>query len=276
MDESRAVFEAVVTAQTNGEAAALATVVSVQGSVPRHEGSKMLIHADGSFVGTVGGGAMEALVIKEAQAALNDGKTRMVGYTLNDLAAGDPGICGGTVQLFIEPLNVAPVLLVIGIGHVGKALAELGKWMGYRVIVSDDRSDYCNPNYLPKMDGYIVCKPGEVAQKTTINANTYVAAVTRGLPVDIHLIPELLKTDAAYIGLIGSRRRWALTVKALEQEYALTDEQLRRIHAPIGLELQAETPAEIAVSIMAEITMRRRGGSGVSMQWIGKPDAVED
>ena len=275
MDDNKLVFEALLAAQSQGEMAALATVVSVQGSVPRHEGSKMLVRRDGSIVGTVGGGAMESLVIKEALAAMQDGQARMPIYTLNDLAAGDPGVCGGTVQVFIEPIGLAPTVLVIGLGHVGKALAELAKWSGYRVLVSDDREAYCNPDYLPGMDGYIVSKPGEIAQNTAITAQTYIAAVTHGMPVDLDLIPALLATDAPYIGLIGSRRRWALTVKALKEQHGLTDAQLQRIHAPIGLELQAETPQEIAISIMAEIVMVRRGGSGQPMRWMGDVAEVE-
>jgi xanthine dehydrogenase accessory factor len=269
MDDTRAVFEALLEAQSKGEPAALATVVSVKGSVPRHEGSKMLVRRDGSIVGTVGGGAMESLVVKEALAAIHDGQPRMPSYTLNDLAAGDPGVCGGTIQIFIEPIGLAPTLLVIGVGHVGKALAELAKWSGYRVLLSDDREAYCNPEYLPGMDGYIVCKPGEITQHTDITALTYVAAVTRGMPVDLDLIPALLATEAPYIGLIGSRRRWALTVSALKEQRGLSEAQLQRVHAPIGLELQAETPQEIAVSIMAEIIMVRRGGSGQPMNWMG-------
>lgn len=275
MSEDRAVYEALLKAQAEGEAVALATVVSVQGSVPRHAGSKMFVRGDGSIVGTVGGGAMEARVIAEALAAMGDGQTRMPTYTLNDLQNGDPGVCGGTVQIFIEPVNIAPTLLVIGGGHVGKALSELGKWMGYRVILSDDRAEFCNPDYVPGLAEYVVCKPADVPTRINITAQTYIAAVTRGLPVDVNLIPALLATDAAYIGLIGSRRRWALTMKALGEEHGLTEAQLARIHAPIGLELQAETPHEIAVSIMAEITMLRRGGDGRPMREL-EPRRHED
>ena len=275
MDDVRAVYEAILEVQSRGEPAALATVVSVQGSMPRHEGSKMLVRADGSIVGTVGGGALESRVIEEALAAINDGRTRMPSYTLNNLADGDPGICGGTAQIFIEPLQTSPTLLVIGGGHVGKALAELGKWGGYRVILSDDRPDFCNPDYVAGLDDYVVCAPSEVAERVPIGPQTCVAAVTRGLPVDIDLIPSLLKTDAAYIGMIGSRRRWALTMKALKQERGLTDEQLHRVHAPIGLEIHAETPREIAVSILAEIILARRGGTGQPMQWMGDVTEAE-
>ncbi len=270
MDDLRAVYAAILDIQQRGEAAALATIISVQGSMPRHEGSKMLVRADGSIVGTIGGGAMESRVIQEALASIRDGKTRMPSYTLNDLAAGDAGICGGTAQIFIEPLQTAPTLLVIGGGHIGKALAELGKWGGYRVILSDDRAAYCNPDYVAGLDQYIVCAPSEVPERVTIDSRTFIAAVTRGLPVDINLIPALLATDAPYIGLIGSRRRWALTIRALQQERGLTDAQLTRVHAPIGLEIQAETPREIAVSILAEIIMARRGGTGQPMKWMGE------
>lgn len=270
MNENRAVFEALFEAQSKGQPAALATIISAVGSVPRHAGSKMLVRADGSIVGTVGGGALEQLVIQAALAAMKDGQPRLPSYNLNDLGAGDPGVCGGTVQVFIEPVGIAPALLVIGIGHVGKALAELGKWAGYRVIVSDDREAFCNPEYLPGMDSYVVCKPGEITRSVEITPQTYIAAVTRGMPVDLDLIPALLQTEAAYIGLIGSRRRWALTVKALKDERGLTEEQLSRVYAPIGLELNAETPQEIAVSILAQIIMVQRGGTGATMKWMGE------
>jgi xanthine dehydrogenase accessory factor len=274
-DDHKAVYEALLQAQSTGEPVALATVVNTHGSIPRHAGSKMLVQQNGVVVGTVGGGAMEALVIKTALAAIDDGQTRLETYTLSNLEDGDPGICGGTAQIFIEPIFTPPTLLVIGGGHCGKELAQLGKWMGYRVVLSDDRPEFCSEDYVPGLDGYIVCKPGEITGHTRIDSQTYVAAVTRGLPVDIHLIPSLLETDAPYIGLIGSRRRWALTVKALKSEFGLTEAQLMRVRAPIGLELRAETPREIALSIMAEITMIRRGGSGEPMKWMGDVADIE-
>lgn len=273
MDE-KDLYRAVVEAQTRGLVAALATVIRTQGSVPRQPGSKMLVWPDGKIMGTVGGGAMESRVVKDAQDAMKDGRVRIVSYTLNDLQQGDPGVCGGTVEIFVEPLMSSPTLVVIGCGHVGKALAELAKWTGYRVIISDDRVEFCNSDYIPNMDGYVVAPPSQVAQHIDLGPQTYVACVTRGLPVDIDLFPTLLQVEVPYIGLIGSRRRWSLTVKALKDK-GLTDQQLARIHAPIGLELNAETPQEIAVSIMAEITMARRGGTGQPMKWTGDPQSVE-
>lgn len=273
-DDHITVFEALVNAQKNGIPAVLATITETQGSMPRHVGSKMLIYADGSIVGTIGGGAMESNVISSALHVLSSGQARTETYRLNSIEDGDPGICGGSAKIFIEPLDLPSTLLIIGGGHVGRATAELGKWMGFRVIFSDDRPEYCNADYIPNLDQYVVCPPDEVTEHVTIDQHTYIIAVTRGLPVDINLFPSLLKTDAPYIGLIGSRRRWALTMDALKEQHKLTHDQLARIHAPIGLELEAETPKEIAISILAEIIMTRRGGTGLPMKWIGSVSEV--
>ena len=267
MNEQIAVTEALLKSQKQGLPAALVTIIETYGSIPRHRGSKMIVYPDGSIVGTIGGGQMESRVIQDAQECIQSGEHKIVEYSLTDIQAGDPGICGGTARFFIEPTAKVVTLLVIGGGHVGKALCELGKWAGFRVILSDDRPEFCNEDYVPGLNAYLTVPPDEITQHIDINRNTCIAAVTRGLPVDKNLIPALLESDAAYIGLIGSRRRWAMTVKELEQQ-GLTREQLARIHAPIGLELNAETPQEIAISILAEIIMEIRGGDGKPMQWI--------
>src|SRR5579859_577142 len=272
--EDQDILRAWLETQEQGQMAALATVIRTQGSMPRHAGSKMLVRPNGEIVGTVGGGAMESRVVQDAQAAMLDGQSRVVSYTLNDLGAGDPGVCGGTAEIFIEPLNKPTTLVVIGCGHVGKALAELGKWLNFRVIVSDDRAEYCNPQHIPGMHEYVVARPSEVQQRIELGPHTYIAAVTRGLPVDLDLVPSLLEANVPYVGVIGSRRRWALTVKALEDR-GFSAAQLARIHAPIGLELQAETPQEIALSIMAEIVMVWRGGTGQPMRWLGTPESAD-
>jgi xanthine dehydrogenase accessory factor len=160
---------------------------------------------------------------------------------------------------------------------VGKAVAELAKWMEYRVVVSDDRLGYATPEQIPGMDAYIEVPPAQLFDQVEINRYTFIVAVTRGLIVDEQLLPALLATDAPYIGLIGSRRRWALTVQKLT-EVGISQAALARVHAPIGLELAAETPKEIALSILAEIVLVQRGGSGEPMQWMGRPsdaDALE-
>lgn len=252
MSENQVVYEALSQAQKMGNVVALATVIKTTGSVPRQAGSKMLIQADGSIVGTIGGGAMEARVVDEAKAAMQSGEPRLLAYALNNLEKGDPGICGGTVELFIEPIGFVPTVVVIGCGHVGKALAELAKWSGFRVLVSDDRVELCSPQAIPNMDGYYPVSPTQLLEQITLTPRSYVAAVTRGLPVDMELFPTLLESQAAYIGLIGSRRRWEITKKAFI-EAGLAEDMVARIHSPIGLEIEAETPQEIAISIMAEI-----------------------
>jgi xanthine dehydrogenase accessory factor len=265
-DDHAAVYEALSEAVASARPAALATVIATRGSMPRGPGSKMLVYEDGAIVGTVGGGAMEAAVIQEAIHAIASGQTAIREYTLNDPASGDAGVCGGNGTVFIEPVAIPPTLLVIGAGHVGKALAELGLWAGYRVIVSDDREDLCTPENIPGMAGYVVCAPTEIASAVPIHRHTYVASVTRGLVVDVDLIPALLATDAAYIGLIGSKRRWQVTRKALLESGELDEAALDRVASPIGLEIHAQTPKEIAVSILAEIVMTRRGGDGAPMR----------
>ena len=272
-NEGRTVFEAALTAQREGRAAALVTIIATQGSVPRQPGSKMLVWENGQIVGTIGGGEMEAFCIQEAQAALLDGQTRLLRYNLNDLASGDPGVCGGTVQLFVEPLTPPPTVIVIGCGHVGKAVADLAKWADFRVIVADDRPGFATPEQIPGMDAYIEAPLSELIAQLNITTRTCVAALTRGLPVDRELIPALLKTNAPYIGLIGSRRRWALTMQTLIED-GLSQADVQRVHAPIGLDIGAETPKEIALSILAEIIMALHGGSGEAKQWTGHPPDI--
>ena len=236
----------------------LCTVVRTSGSVPRHAGTKLLVGADGTLLaGTVGGGEMESRVIEQAKQVLADGKPRLQRYQLNNPQEGDPGVCGGEVEVFVEPLLTSPTLLIFGAGHVGRALAHLARWSGFHVIVADDRVELCNPTACPEADEYMPGAFQDTLEKLAMTPQTYVALVTRGYPLDVDTLPRLLQTPARYIGVIGSRRRWLTAVKAL-QEKGISQADIARIHAPIGLEIGAETPEEIAISIMAEITQARR------------------
>ncbi len=259
------VFRALVTAQEQGEDIALATVVRTQGSVPRHEGSKLVVWPNGDIVGTVGGGMLESQVIEAARQVISEAQPRLLNFRLSNPEEGDVGICGGTIDVFIEPILPPPTVIVVGCGHVGKEVAALAKWVGFRVLVTDDRADLCSEANIPGMDGYIVAPASELTDHVTITSQTYIAAMTRGQPIDLALLPALVKSPARYIGVIGSRRRWTLTAEAL-REQGLTDEDLSRVYAPVGLELQAETPREIAVSVVAEIIMVQRGGDGKPMR----------
>ena len=259
------IFRALAELEEQGEGGVLCTIIGSQGSTPRHEGSKLLLYPDGHFIGSVGGGEVESRVIKEAAQALLDGKTRLLSYEMINPQQGDPGVCGGTVEVFVEPLKPKPTLLVVGGGHVGKAITHLAHWLGFRVGVSDDRPEFCTPEANPDADFFVDAPMGEIPAKMAITPYTYIVLPTRNMGVDVQGLPALLDTKAGYIGVIGSRRRWSLTKKALG-EAGVSAEKINRIYAPMGLELRAETPEEIAVSIMAEIIMLRNGGTGKSMK----------
>ena len=259
------IYRALAELESTHQPAALCTVVKTSGSTPRHSTSKMLVYPDGSILGTVGGGELENRVRKEALASLQDGKPRNLAYTMADPARGDPGLCGGQVEVFVEPILPSPVLVVVGGGHVGKAVAHLAKWLGFRVAVSDDRPEFCTREANPDADDFYAVPLAELPLQLTITPQTALVLTTRGSNVDVAGLPALLNSQAGYIGVIGSRKRWNTTIKALNQQ-GISDEILERIHSPIGLGIGAETPEEIAVSILAEILMLRASGSGRSMQ----------
>jgi xanthine dehydrogenase accessory factor len=263
-EHNRLVIAELLRAQETGEPVVLATVVKARGSVPRQSGAKMLVYADGRISGTIGGGEMEARIIREAQECLHEGETRVVPYSLVDPQRGDPGVCGGEVEVFLEPYGPSPTLLVIGCGHVGKAVAELGHWLGYRVVVNDDRPELAAPEHIPHADLYLPGPIDEVLAQIRVHRNTYITVLTRNVFLDRDILPVLAQTEASYIGVIGSRRRWQETKRLLLAD-GLSEAALERFHSPIGLELSAESPEEIAVSILAEIMLLSRGGTGERM-----------
>jgi xanthine dehydrogenase accessory factor len=242
----------------NRRAVALATIVATDRSVPRRPGSKMLVFADGGIRGTIGGGEMEARVIAEALEALVSGKSRQLIYSLVDAAAGDPGVCGGTVELFLEPHMPQPTVYVIGVGHVGQAVVELALWLGYRVAAWDDRSDLAASVDTSTADVDILSGSIHEALKTNpIDEHTMVVMTTRNVGLDVEILPPLLASPAPFIGIMGSQRRWEITRGKL----AATGEaeaNLNRVQSPIGIDINAETPVEIAVSIMAEVIGHQR------------------
>lgn len=258
------IYQRLAELQARGEAAALCTVTQTSGSVPRRAGSKMLVFPDGRIEGTIGGGEMEARVLAEALAALKDGQPRTLEYSLTDPGRGDPGICGGTVEVFVEAIQPQPTLLIIGAGHVGRALAQLADFLGYRVLVSDDRPELATAAAVPQAAAFYPVPMAELPAKLAINSQTYIVLTTRNAEIDIKGLPALLESPAAYIGVIGSRRRWAEARKKMEAA-GVDKKKLDKVTSPMGLELNAETPEEIAVSIMAQIIMLRRGGDGTKM-----------
>jgi xanthine dehydrogenase accessory factor len=258
------IYQALAELEKNHKAAALCTVIRSEGSTPRHRGSKMLVYADGNFIGTVGGGELESRVIKSALDSIRNETAQTLSYSMADPSRGDPGVCGGQVEVFVEPILPAPLLIVIGAGHVGKAVVHLAKWLGYRVALSDDRAEYCNPVAIPDADEYYPVAMNELPSHITIDKRTVLILTTRGSAIDAAGLSPLLDSPAAYIGIIGSKRRWATTVRALTEK-GVDEGKLARVHSPMGLELQSETPEEIAVSILAEVMLTKDKATGRAM-----------
>jgi xanthine dehydrogenase accessory factor len=221
----------------------------------------MIVFPDGNFEGTIGGGQMESRVIQDALISLVDGKPQLMEYAFVDPQKGDDGVCGGQVKVFIEPMLPTSTLVVLGAGHVGKAVAYLADWLGFRVVVSDDRAELCTSENIPEADELIIDQLSSLPERMEITTQTFLVLTTRDVDIDVTGLPALLDTPAAYIGVIGSKRRWATTRKILIKQ-GISEDKLARVKSPIGIELNAETPEEIAVSIMAEIIKTRRAGFG--------------
>jgi xanthine dehydrogenase accessory factor len=260
------IYRALADLEERGGSGALCTIIKSRGSVPRRVGSKMLVYPDGNFVGTVGGGEVENRVIKEALEAIREGKNRLLAYSMVNPKEGDPGICGGQLEVYVEPILSQPLVVVVGGGHVGIAVSHLASWLGFRVAVSDDRPEWCTPELHPDADELYPVPISELPDHLEITPDTYLVLTTRGVDIDAKGLPRLLQSPAAYIGIIGSKRRWITTRKRIIEETELTEADLDKVYSPIGLELNAETPEEIAVSIMAEILLLRKGGTGKTMK----------
>lgn len=239
---------------------ALATVVEAHRSTPRRPGAKMLVGRDGGIAGTIGGGELERRVVEEARAALADGRPRMLHYDLVDRGRGDPGVCGGEVTVYVEPYRPPATVLVVGCGHVGRAVAALAHWVGFRVVVTDDRAELMTAEGVPGAD-VLVAGPVDDALRE-VDDRTHVVVVTRDQSVDAAVLPALVASGARSIGVIGSHRRWRTTRDQL-LAVGVPARELDRVRSPIGVELQAETPEEIAVSIVAELVALERGGDAV-------------
>jgi xanthine dehydrogenase accessory factor len=257
-------YRMIADAVERGERVAMATIVRSHGSTPRDVGTKMVIYGDGRTVGTIGGGAMEARVIREAVGAIARGASELVHYALHDAEAGDPGICGGDADVFVDVVVPASTLLVVGGGHVAMPVAEIGHICGYRVVVLDDRPEMLTEGRFPHAHRAV----GDIEEQLRswpITPDTHIVIVTRGHAYDEVALRAVIDSPAAYIGMIGSRRKVRTVLDRLRAD-GVEERLLDRIRAPIGLEIGSETPAEIAVSILAEIIMLRRGGHGGPMK----------
>ncbi len=255
-------FEEIVRLRREGRRAALATIVHTDGSIPSYESSRMLVREDGSIAGTVGGGCVEAEVWAAAKEAIRTEAPRKMVFNLNNEASYDNGlICGGTLEIFVEPILPQPMLYVFGGGHVSMALAQTAHTSGFAIGVIDDREAFANRERFP-MAREIYTSYEDAFQKLKPNASSYFVIVTRGHRDDMRVLAWAINTEARYIGMIGSKRKVLSVYKALEKE-EIPMEKFGRVHAPVGLEIGALTPEEIAISITAELIAVRRNAAGL-------------
>lgn len=251
------VYQAIMELIEAGQGGALATLVAKEGSGPQVPGAKMLVRADDSIVGTVGGGAPEKRACEVAAEVIRTGRAQMITVNLSgDAGPGEPP-CGGRLTIFIEPVTSPPPLLIFGAGHVGRALAKLAAELGFRVTVIDERQEFARPERLPGARDVKVGVGPDVADQLNVDDRTYMVIVTHGHANDQEVLRWAVGSPACYVGMMASRRKVALILDDLEA-HGIPREQLDRIHTPIGLDIGAVTPAEIAVSIAAEMIQHRR------------------
>ncbi len=235
------------------------TIVRASGSTPQRTGAKMLVYADGRTVGTIGGGCYENDALGKAREAIASGKPALVRYDLNDDFVQESGlICGGQMEVYIDPIAPAPRLYIIGAGHVGYHLARAAADSGFRIHVVDDREKFANKERFPAADEIAVDDIAAWLHQADLPSSSYVVVVTRGHTHDFDALRALAARDLRYLGLIGSRAKVARVFDALAEE-GMPIECLERVHAPIGLDIGAVTPAEIAISIVAELIAIRHG-----------------
>ncbi len=252
------VFEELVRLRRLGQKCALATIVEVRGSIPSFESAKLLVREDGSMAGTIVGGCVEAEVWNAAREVLETEKPRHLSFNLGQDAAYDNGlICGGQLEVFIEPVMPIPSAYIFGAGHISKSLSKVASLAGFRTVVIDNREQFANRERFPDVDEVIAQEYEDVCARLEINESSYLVIVTRGHRDDMRVLRWAIDTRARYIGMIGSRRKTLSVIKELEKE-GFPRERFERIHSPMGLDIGAITPEEIAVAVVAEMISNRR------------------
>jgi xanthine dehydrogenase accessory factor len=256
-------FEEIVRMRRAGQRAALATIVHTNGSIPSYESSRMLVREDGSIAGTIGGGCVEAEVWAAAKEVMQKEAPRKMVFNLNNEASYDNGlICGGTLEVFLEPILPQPMLYLFGGGHVSMAVAKAASAVGFGIGVVDDRESFANKERFP-MAQEIFASYEDAFEKIRPSASSYLVIVTRGHKEDMRVLAWAVRTEARYLGMIGSKRKVLSVYRALEND-GYKPEEFERVYAPMGLEIGALSPEEIAVSIAAELVAVRRNAANTA------------
>jgi len=270
------IYEEIVRLRQQGRKAALATIIHSQGSIPSYKSSKLLIRDDGSTLGTVGGGCIEAEVWTAAQEVMREEKPRRITFELDQNPDNDTGLlCGGTVEIFVEPILPQPACYIFGAGHIGVHLSKIAHLAGFASIIVDNRARFANASRFPEASAIYADEYEKVFPQLALNDAAYIVIVTRGHKDDLRVLRWAVMTPARYIGMIGSKRKVISIYRELERE-GIPREKLERVYAPIGLEIGALTPEEIAVSIVAEMIAVRRQAPLISSKTLGRLAAESD
>jgi len=272
------IYEQIVQLRREGRRGAVATIVNVRGSIPSFKTAKMLVRDDGSIVGTIGGGCVEADVWQAAREVMESEKPRTLTFDLNQDPKYDTGlVCGGTLEIFIEPVLPPALLYVFGAGHVALSLCHTAANAGFDIVVTDDRSSYATKERFPDAREVHALDFEEATHKLDPNESSYIVIVTRGHRDDMRILRWAVQTRARYIGMIGSKRKVIEIFKTLQKE-GVPAHLFDRVHAPIGLDIGAITPEEIAVAITAELIAVRRHATSTlpHMTWFSQSRAQKE
>lgn len=253
------IYEEITRLRREGRRGALATIINVRGSIPSFHSAKMLVREDGSIAGTIGGGCVEAEVWEAAREVMKSEKPQSLTFNLNNNPKYDTGlVCGGTLEIYIEPVLPVATLYIFGAGHVAWNLYKVARLAGFDIVVTDDRESYANRERFPDARDIYADEYERVMSQLAPNDSSYIVIVTRGHRDDMRVLRWAAETPAKYVGMIGSQRKTIAIYKELEKE-GIAAEKLARVYAPVGLDIGAITPEEIAVSIVAELIALRRG-----------------
>lgn len=268
------IYEEITRLRKEGRRGALATIINVRGSIPSFETAKMLVREDGTIAGTIGGGCVEAEVWEAAREVMKNEKPQTLTFNLNNNPKYDTGlVCGGTLEVFVEPVLPVSTLYIFGAGHVAWSLYKAARMAGFEVVVTDDRETYANRERFPDARDVYADEYEQVMSQLAPNDSSYIVIVTRGHRDDMRVLRWAAETPARYVGMIGSQRKTIAIYRELEKEGIAAD-KLARVYAPVGIDIGAITPEEIAISIVAELIAIRRG-SPASLPHMKSAKAVE-
>jgi xanthine dehydrogenase accessory factor len=255
------VYEELLRLRNLGQKCALATIVDVRGSIPSYESAKLLVREDGSMTGTIGGGCVEAEVWNAAREVIETEKPKHLTFNLGQDAAYDNGlICGGQLDVFVEPVLPIPHAFIFGAGHISKSLSKVAVLAGFATVIVDNREAFANRDRFPEAAEVHAEEYEEIFPRLAINESSYVIIVTRGHRDDMRVLKLAMATQARYISMIGSKRKVINVIRELERE-GMPREAFERIHAPMGLDIGAISPEEIAISVAAEMIAVRRNAA---------------